>query len=76
MLLYSQMQNYDKVEDCFYLGQPLLNAGCEHETGDEDGDVSPVTEKTDQFIVTKHLQDIKIVINDLNKDFYIVIFEK
>ena len=32
------MQNFDKLEDCFYLGQPLLNAGREHEAGDEDGD--------------------------------------
>ena len=33
------MQNYAcKLEDCFHLGQPLLNAGREHETGDEDGD--------------------------------------
>ena len=32
------MQNFDKLEDCFHLGQPLLNAGREHEAGDEDGD--------------------------------------
>ena len=32
------MQNYDKLDDCFYLGQPLLSAGREHEAGDKDGD--------------------------------------
>ena len=43
----------------------LIDKVMEHvpKPGDEDGDVSPVTEKTDQFTVAKHLQDIRAVIN-------------